>query len=70
MSSVFINENGMTTIDWSNHQACVALNQAILKEYYAISFWNIPKDYLCPTITSRVNYLNWIKDLLKVVSKL
>jgi len=60
----FINENGITTIDWNNPKACIALNKALLEEYYGISYWTIPEGYLCPTITSRVNYLNWINDLL------
>ncbi len=57
----------MTTIDWNDHKACIELNRVLLQEYYQISFWTIPSGYLCPTITSRVNYLNWINDLLKVI---
>ena len=66
MHSVFINEHGISTIDWKDHKACIELNKAILQEYYKIEYWSIPDGFLCPTITSRVNYLNWIDELLKV----
>jgi 23S rRNA (adenine1618-N6)-methyltransferase len=36
----------------------------LLKKFYAISIWDIPKKYLCPPIPGRADYLHYIADLL------
>lgn len=41
-----------------------ALNTALLKKYYGISFWEFPDDNLCPPIPGRVDYIHHISDLL------
>jgi len=58
------NEFGDASIDFSNPQAVKALNQALLKQFYAILIWDIPKQYLCPPIPGRADYLHYIADLL------
>ena len=40
------------------------LNRAILKHFYQISLWDIPKNYLCPPIPGRADYIHYIADLL------
>ncbi len=55
---------GQTTIDFHNEQAVRALNQALLKAYYNINFWDIPDKYLCPPIPGRVDYIHYLADLL------
>ncbi len=61
---VRLNEYGDASIDFSNPQAVKALNQALLKQFYGISVWDIPKQYLCPPIPGRADYLHYLADLL------
>jgi len=58
------NPAGQTTIDFHNVKAVRALNQALLKTYYNINFWDIPDNYLCPPIPGRVDYIHYLADLL------
>lgn len=64
--SPFVSKNkyNTDTIDFSNPLAVKALNTALLKFYYNISFWDIPKGYLCPPIPGRADYIHHIADLL------
>lgn len=52
------------TIDFSDPDAVKALNKALLLTYYGIKNWDIPKDYLCPPIPGRADYIHNIADLL------
>ncbi len=55
---------GQATINFHDEQAVRALNQALLKTHYAIHFWDIPAQYLCPPIPGRVDYIHYLADLL------
>ncbi|SHG15008.1 23S rRNA m(6)A-1618 methyltransferase [Flavobacterium segetis] len=61
---VGINEHQIQTIDFSNPAAVKALNKALLIHHYDIHDWDIPKDYLCPPIPGRADYIHYIADLL------
>ncbi|WP_438423538.1 23S rRNA (adenine(1618)-N(6))-methyltransferase RlmF [Aquimarina macrocephali] len=61
---VFINTFGNSTIDFSDQKAVLELNRAILKHYYGLKDWSIPKDYLCPPIPGRVDYIHHLADML------
>ncbi len=61
----FLNTYGKETIDFFKPEAVKALNTAILKTYYGLSFWEFPDEYLCPGIPGRVDYIHHINDLLK-----
>ena len=61
---VFVNEHGSETIDFSNPEAVKALNKALLATYYDIHNWDIPKNYLCPPIPGRIDYIHYLADLL------
>lgn len=61
------NEYGNLSIDFSNPEAVLHLNKAILKHHYDIFDWNIPAHYLCPPIPGRADYLHHIFDLLKEI---
>jgi 23S rRNA (adenine1618-N6)-methyltransferase len=63
-SYVKLNEYGDASIDFSNAAAVKALNRALLKQFYAVSAWDIPKQYLCPPIPGRADYLHYLADLL------
>ncbi len=62
----YVNPNkfGDTSIDFSHPPAVKALNQALLKQYYAVSAWDIPPHYLCPPIPGRADYVHYLADLL------
>ncbi|MBP1222738.1 23S rRNA (adenine(1618)-N(6))-methyltransferase RlmF [Flavobacterium sp. 1355] len=61
---VSINKHGIQTIDFSNPIAVKTLNKALLQTYYDIQNWSIPKNYLCPPIPGRADYIHYIADLL------
>lgn len=59
------NEHNNESIDFSNANAVKALNTALLKHFYQIQYWDIPKDYLCPPIPGRADYIHHIADLFQ-----
>ncbi len=63
------NDYGNLSIDFANADAVKALNSALLKQYYQIDFWDIPKGYLCPPIPGRVDYIHYLNDLLVATNK-
>ena len=70
--AAFINKNkfnGSDTIDFSNPEGLKLLNRALLKSEYGIHFWDIPKNYLCPPVPGRVDYIHYAADLLKSQGK-
>ena len=56
---------GQDTVDFSNPEAVLCLNQALLVSYYNIQHWFIPPGYLCPPIPGRADYVHYAADLLK-----
>ena len=60
---VFTNQYGTQTIKFANQQAVKALNAALLKSQYGIT-WDIPANNLCPPIPGRLDYLLYIADLI------
>lgn len=63
---LFIIKNpiGEDTIDFSDNQAVICLNKALIKTYYNIENWDIPAGFLCPPIPGRADYIHYIADLL------
>lgn len=61
---VKLNLHGDASIDFSDALAVRALNQALLKQFYDVAVWDIPKQYLCPPIPGRVDYLHYLADLI------
>nr|WP_299423294.1 23S rRNA (adenine(1618)-N(6))-methyltransferase RlmF [uncultured Emticicia sp.] len=61
---VKLNKFGDESIDFANPDAVKTLNRAIIKHFYQISLWDIPKNYLCPPIPGRADYIHYIADLL------
>ncbi|MEW6999523.1 23S rRNA (adenine(1618)-N(6))-methyltransferase RlmF [Colwelliaceae bacterium BS250] len=62
---VHVNKYNNQSIDFANSDAVKCLNSALLKHYYKVNFWDIPKGYLCPPIPGRVDYIHYLADLLK-----
>lgn len=58
------NPDGNYSIDFANPKAVKALNRALLKTFYGIEHWDIPKGYLCPPIPGRADYIHYLADLL------
>ena len=56
--------HGDKIIDFSDPQAMLCLNQALLKQHYQIQHWSIPEGHLCPAIADRAEYIHYAADLL------
>ena len=52
------------SIDFSDPEAVMMLNRALLMHYYDIGSWDIPEGYLCPPIPGRADYIHHMADLL------
>ncbi len=64
-SHIKLNEYRDESIDFSDPQAVLLLNKALLEHYYNINYWTIPPGYLCPSIPGRADYIHYIADLLE-----
>ncbi|MDO6513047.1 23S rRNA (adenine(1618)-N(6))-methyltransferase RlmF [Neptuniibacter sp. 2_MG-2023] len=64
LSHVYQTPNGQDSINFSDPQSVKLLNQALLKVFYQIAFWDLPQGYLCPPIPGRADYIHHIADLL------
>ncbi|ESU22793.1 Ribosomal RNA large subunit methyltransferase F [Flavobacterium enshiense DK69] len=65
---VTVNKFGNESIDFANPDAVRALNKALLKHFYNISYWELPKTNLCPPIPGRADYIHYIADILAEVN--
>ena len=61
---VKLNDYQDESIDFFNPDAVKTLNKALLKQYYHVDFWDVPKGYLCPPIPGRADYIHNVADLL------
>jgi 23S rRNA (adenine1618-N6)-methyltransferase len=61
---VHINEHGGQSIDFADPAAVLALNRALLQDYYDIRGWDIPPHNLCPPVPGRADYMHYLADLL------
>jgi 23S rRNA (adenine1618-N6)-methyltransferase len=58
------NKYGDDSIDFADPEAVKSLNKALLIFFYGISYWDIPKGFLCPPIPGRADYIHYTADLL------
>jgi len=63
-SFVKMNKYDVLAVDFSDANAVLTLNQALLHHFYNVKNWSIPKGHLCPPVPSRANYIHYIADLL------
>ncbi|MFA5833352.1 MAG: 23S rRNA (adenine(1618)-N(6))-methyltransferase RlmF [Bacteroidota bacterium] len=61
---VFTNRYKHETVDFANPDAVRVLNKVLLQHFYGLSYWDIPKNYLCPPIPGRADYIHHVADLL------
>jgi hypothetical protein len=54
---------GRARLDYTDFGATRALTAALLREDFGVTWW-LPNGQLCPTLTSRCNYIHWLEDLL------
>ena len=59
-----LNPSAEPTIDFTDSQAVLLLNQALLAKYYQVKYWQLPPGYLCPPIPGRADYVHYLADLL------
>jgi 23S rRNA (adenine1618-N6)-methyltransferase len=62
---VKLNKYGDLSIDYFNPSAVRELNRSLLIHFYQIEYWDIPKNYLCPPVPGRADYVHYISDLLE-----
>ncbi|MBU0912690.1 MAG: 23S rRNA (adenine(1618)-N(6))-methyltransferase RlmF [Gammaproteobacteria bacterium] len=69
--TAFVRDNGygLLSIDFANPAAVKTLNQALLKQLYAVEHWQLPDGFLCPAVPGRVDYLHYLADLLALLNK-
>ena len=60
---VYINKYGGYSINWKNPNSIKELVKTILNKFFNITYYEIPENFLIPTLTSRYNYLNYINKL-------
>lgn len=61
---VHVNKFGNQSIDFANPEAVRTLNKALLKHFYNITYYELPKTNLCPPIPCRADYIHHIADIL------
>ena len=61
---VTMNPKGQETIDFTQQDAVLALNKALLMHFYGLTHWQIPAGFLCPPIPGRADYIHYAADLL------
>lgn len=66
---VFMNKFGTKTIDFSNKNAVLALNKSLLFQYYNLTYWELPDNYLCPAIPGRADYIHAVAELLDLTKQ-
>lgn len=63
---VRVNNFNKDSIDFSNPDAVMALNKALLIHFYGIKNWSVPKGFLCPPIPGRAEYIHRVADVLEL----
>ncbi|MFI3283299.1 MAG: 23S rRNA (adenine(1618)-N(6))-methyltransferase RlmF [Rikenellaceae bacterium] len=63
------NGHGEMSINFFDPKAVKALNQALIRSFYNIEFWDIPSNALTPPIPGRADYIHHLYDLIKPQNK-
>lgn len=50
-------------LNFTNQAALRCLTKAVLDQDFSI-IWDIPEDFLIPTVPQRLNYVHWIEDII------
>ena len=63
---IAVNPAGEPTIDFTDSNAVMMLNRALLAHCYKVKFWQLPEGYLCPPVPGRADYVHYLADLLAI----
>jgi 23S rRNA (adenine1618-N6)-methyltransferase len=61
---VKLNQYDSLSIDFSDSQAVLNLNQALISHHYNVKGFSVLKGHLCPPIPGRADYIHYLADLL------
>ena len=59
-----VQRRGDSTVDFSDQRAVLALNRALLAQWYGIRGWDLPAAALCPGVPGRADLIHHLADLL------
>lgn len=59
-----VQRHGESTIDFADQRAVLALNRALLTQWYGIRGWDLPASALCPGVPGRADLIHHLADLL------
>lgn len=59
-----VQRRGDSTIDFADQRAVLALNRALLAQWYGIRGWELPPAALCPGVPGRADLIHHLADLL------
>lgn len=59
-----MNDRGSLLIDFNDQDSLRAYNQAIMEFHFGIKNFITPKDSMAPCLGNRINYLDWLGDLI------
>ena len=59
-----VQRRGDSTVDFSDQRAVLALNRALLAQWYGIKGWDLPAAALCPGVPGRADLIHYLADLL------
>lgn len=59
-----MNKFGNQSVDFANPDTVRALNKALLKHFYQIDYYELPKTNLCPPIPGRADYIHHLADII------
>ena len=63
---VYKTKSGNYSINWNDAKAVLTLNKCLLKKDFNVDYYDVPSNFLIPTIPSRLNYLLFLKKLLMI----
>lgn len=52
------------SVDFAAAEAVLALNTALLRWQFGLTYYEVPAGYLCPAVPGRLDYLLYLRDLL------
>ena len=61
---VAINKYGDLSVDFSNSEAVMALNTALMVYFYKVRDWSVPTGSLCPPVPGRADYIHYLAEIL------
>lgn len=64
LRAYIVQRRGDSTIDFADQRAVLALNRALLAQWYGVRGWDLPAAALCPGVPGRADLVHHLADLL------